>query len=286
MARLHPDTAENPSTAAPAGSGPWQHELDFAITQAAAIGDLLTGARPAPATVKPDGTPVTTIDVAGNTLFSQALQARFPHDLLLAEEDTPPDYGPHPGRVWVLDPTDATWLLAAGIPLSAVSVALVVDGTPVLGVVRDPHTHRIFTAVAGGGAACNNRPLHVNQAQHLTGACLALPGGQVPALDSAGLLHAAVRAGADLVTTGSAVQDGLFVPAGLAAGYVYPYTSPWDIAALAVLTTEAGGHVTDLHGNPQRYDNHINGAIITNGALHPHLLGLVTTHLRQQTPGT
>jgi fructose-1,6-bisphosphatase/inositol monophosphatase family enzyme len=202
---------------------------------------------------------------------------------MLGEEDLDPAFGPHPGRVWVLCPVDGTHLLADGIPLSVVSLALVEDGLPVLGIVHDPHTGRTLTAIRGGGAFCDGIPLHVSASPALCGVRLALPGGPVPGLDTARLLAAAIDAGADLVTTGSAVYDGTLVALGHAAGYVYPYQGPWDVAALAVLVTEAGGRVTDLRGRSQRYDARVHGAIASNGIVHDELVRIVVDHLAMVT---
>jgi fructose-1,6-bisphosphatase/inositol monophosphatase family enzyme len=74
---------------------------------------------------------------------------------------------------------------------------------------------------------------------------------------------------------GAVTRVGLRIARATRAGAVYPYTSPWDMAAVALLTTEAGGRCTALDGTAQRYDDHVRGAIVSNGAIHDDLVNLV-----------
>ncbi|WP_431935744.1 inositol monophosphatase family protein [Micromonospora sp. RP3T] len=249
-------------------------DLDFALQLARDAGALMRAGVGATATRKVDGTPVTVVDQQINDMVAAAVAARGA-DRMLGEEDRHHPSGPHRGRVWVCDPIDGTWLYAAGVPGSVFSLALVDDGAPVVGVVHDPWTDRTVRAVAGGGAYLNGAPLRVNDAAELAGACLALPGGRVDTLDAAAVFGRAVNAGADVVTIGSAVHDALLVALGFAAAAVYPYTSQWDMAAVAVITAEAGGRITNLAGERQRYDGPILGAVVSNGHLHDRVLELL-----------
>ena len=52
-----------------------------------------------------------------------------------------------------------------------------------------------------------------------------------------------------------------------------------DIAAVKIIVEEAGGKVTDMFGNEQRYDGSINGAIVSNGVVHDEILGIIKKHL-------
>lgn len=248
--------------------------LQFAVLTALKAGRMMRSNLGAAATTKVDGTPVTPIDRDINSMVGSAVAARG--ELMLGEEDD--RHGdPTPGQVWVCDPIDGTWLYAAGVPGSVFSLALVDNGNAVLGVVYDPWTDRLIHAVTGSGAFVNGRPTVVNTAGAIAGACLVLPGGAVRPFDARRLFAQAVDLNADVLTTGSAVHDAVMVPLGFAAGTVYPFTSPWDMAAVAVIVAEAGGRITDLRGAPQRYDSPIKGAVISNGLIHDHLLSLVAT---------
>jgi fructose-1,6-bisphosphatase/inositol monophosphatase family enzyme len=254
-------------------------DLAFGRRLAARAGQMIRAGLGAQASTKGDGTPVTDVDKRVNAFVAEEVAERG--DAMLGEEDAQ-HVEPVGGRVWVCDPVDGTWLLTAGVPLSVFSLALVEDGRPVVGIVHDPWTGRMIYAVDGGAARSvdlwgvgHGRPIRVNTTAHVPGACLVLPGGRVDAFDAGRLNHLAIGMGCDLITTGSAVHDASMVAVGFAAAAVYPYTSPWDMAAIAVITTAAGGRITDLYGQPQRYDREIRGAIISNTLVHAEMLELV-----------
>jgi fructose-1,6-bisphosphatase/inositol monophosphatase family enzyme len=247
-------------------------DLQFAIHLARRAGEVMKSHLGAPAEMKADGTPVTRIDRQINAMVGDAVLARG--DLVLGEEDAH-HTGATAGRLWVCDPIDGTWLYAAGVPGSVFSLALVDDGVPVLGVVNDPWTGRLIHARAGQGAFVDGQRTTVNAAADVAGACLVLMGRRVPALDTVRLVAQALEADAAVVSSGSAVHDAVMVALGFAAGTVYPYSSPWDMAAAAVIVTEAGGRISDLDGAAQRYDGPINGAVISNGRVHDQLVRMV-----------
>lgn len=249
-----------------------QNEMTFAVSVALQAGRTMRSGHGTAAEIKEDGTPVTRIDEEINQAVAVAVAGRG--EKMLGEEDAV-HAAPTAGRVWVCDPIDGTWLFAAGIPGSVFSLALVEDGLATLGVIYDPWTDRLITANTGGGAHLNGRPITVNDAADLNGACLALPGSPSRQIRVGPLLAHAVDSGADVVTTGSAIGDALMVPLGFAAGAVYPYTSPWDMAAIAVITAEAGGRITNLRGKDQHYDADIAGAVVSNGLVHDQLLAAV-----------
>lgn len=253
-------------------------ELTFAIDTAKRIGDLVHGSSgPLAATVKQDGTPQTRLDVAGNELFHTAVRETWAEhgDCALGEEDIAEDRAiPQGTRLWICDPFDGTWLLPFGLPYTVVSIALVCDGQPLVAVVHDPHAGRTFTAIRGQGAHLNGGPVTVNDVGSFDGQVLMLPGGNAGDLDVAAMHANAIRAGADVMTVGSVINDATHVILGFAAGMVYPYSSPWDMAAVALLVTEAGGQISALDGTVQRYDGPLRGAIVSNGRVHADLIDL------------
>ncbi len=263
----------------------------FAEMVAKRIGVMIRKAGPQQTRPKGDGTPQSCLDVDGNSLFHILVAEKRPDDFALGEEDVDGRRKfPDGARVWVCDPVDGTWLLPLGLPYTVVSVALVVGGIPVVGVVYDPHTDRLFTAARGAGAHLVDhrgveRRLAVDSNAELAGSVVVMPcgmvGGGVAGLDVAQLHRAAIDAGADLITVGSAVHDATLVATGFAAGMVYPYVSPWDMAAINVIVTEAGGDMTDIDGAYQLYDRAINGAIVAaNPAVRGQLVRLVRTYRR------
>ena len=111
---------------------------------------------------------VTEADHLSEALILDAIRARYPGDALLAEETgehkaaagEPPTSGR--GRAWIVDPLDGTVNYANGIPSFCVSIALVVDGRPTVGVIRDPTRSETYAATADGPATLNGRPIHAS----------------------------------------------------------------------------------------------------------------------------
>jgi fructose-1,6-bisphosphatase/inositol monophosphatase family enzyme len=185
-----------------------------------------------------------------------------------------------PNGRWVIDPIDGTWLYAKGALNSMLLAALVrPDGVPVAGVAYNFMADDMFTAYTGGGAFLNGQPIRVSQYGEIAGGCFSIPGNVVPAFDTVGLFGELVGRNCDIVISGSAGYDAVQVALGFAAGYVHPYSSPWDIAVIKLLVEEAGGKVTSLRGREQRYDDEIDGALVTNGLVHDELLKVVSRRL-------
>lgn len=254
-----------------------QNEMTFAISIALHAGRTMRSGLEA-AALKDDGTSVTDIHKTINEDVAAAVAARG--EQMLGEVGS--NYVPSSGRVWVCDPVDDTLLFAAGMPGCMFSLARVDDGKPTLGVIYDPWTDRLITASTGNGAHLNGRPITVNHTTNLAEACLALPGRPAHQLHVGPMLARVIEAGADMVTTGSAVSDAVMVALGLAAGAVYPCTSPWDMAAVAIVTTEAGGRITNLRGEDQHYDTAIYGAVLSNRRIHDELIDTVRGFIKSQ----
>lgn len=176
----------------------------------------------------------------------------------------------HHGRVWVCDPLDGTGMFAAGAPLAMVSLALVEDGVPIVAAIRDPFTRRTFSAVRGDGAFCEGRRLRVCSASTLSSARVTVFGSAL----TQPVVSGVIRQGGDTLSTGSVVHDATLVALGAAVASVFPYRSPWDMAAVSLLVTEAGGRCTDLAGRKQRYDREVYGAVLSNGRVHDAVVAL------------
>ncbi len=111
--------------------------------------------------IKSDGSPVTNADLAVNKIVQDTLLAAFPHDAWLSEES--PDNGArhHTQRVWILDPIDGTKPFIKSLPHYTISLALIDQGQPVLGVIFNPATQEYFCAIQGQHAMLNGQPIHV-----------------------------------------------------------------------------------------------------------------------------
>ena len=194
-------------------------------------------------TMKPDGSPVTPHDRETDERLIAGLLAVFPdHGAVSEEQDR---LAPGTEWTWVLDPIDGTSNFIAGLPYWCVSVALCLEGSPVLGVVEAPAIARRFTAVAGGGAfetgGAQVERLSVRGGVGLHDREMA----HVPGLYSGGAARDLYADGARLNARvmGASALDLALVARGVAPVAVQLGPHVWDIAAGALLVVEAGGAV-------------------------------------------
>src|SRR4029079_1050727 len=127
---------------------------------------------------------VTEADHLSEALILDAIRDRYPADAILAEEtgEHKAKAGEAPtsgrGRVWIVDPLDGTVNYANGIPVFCVSIALVIDGLPSVGVIHDPSRTELFSAIAGRGAWLDGIAIRLPDKQRLIDAVVSvsLPG--------------------------------------------------------------------------------------------------------------
>ncbi len=221
---------------------------------------------------KGDGSPVTLADEAINALVLESAAHTYPDDGVIGEEGSSP--ASSTGRIWVCDPIDGTIPFTFGIPTNLFSLALVVDGEPVLGILYDPYLDRLYEGTQGQGASVNGLPIRVSEAP-LSGAFVALHAAQFGLLDNAAVMADAINRGLRALSLASFTYEGALVASGQLAACVFGGESVWDLAAVKVIVEESGGMVTDLHGNPQRYDGPVNGGLVSNGVAHEALVEFI-----------
>lgn len=229
---------------------------------------------------KENNTPITVADTTINEMVIERIKAVFPDHGVHGEEGS---YQLGQEWMWVCDPVDGTLPFSNGLPLSTFSLALVRSGTVQLGVIYDPFNDRLWHAQKGEGAFLNGKPVHVNKSDSLQNSRIdcevwaSKKHTDQLVIPAPGLRDVLLDAGAQPVVLSSAVIGGALVACGDFSGLIFCVKKPEDIAALKVIVEEAGGRVTDLRGNDQRYDQGINGAIVSNGVLHDQLLKAVTS---------
>ena len=225
------------------------------------------------AQAKSDGSPVTIADTEIDSLVVEAVKSAYPEHAVLSEEG---DISPTPAEyTWVCDPLDGTLPFTFGVPISMFSLALVKNGTPILGVMYDPYQDRMYHAIKGKGAYLNGEKISVSNQANAATNHVALPGSAEELLDSGGLLHEAIKRQIKTFTFVCVTAEAALVATGQIVANIYGHNSPWDIAAIKVIVEEAGGKVTSLSGDEQRYDQPIKGAIVSNGRVHDELVSLV-----------
>ncbi|HLB60021.1 MAG TPA: inositol monophosphatase [Patescibacteria group bacterium] len=228
---------------------------------------------------KPDDTPVTETDLSINQMVIREVRKAYPDHSVLAEEGSDLKKGAQ--YVWVCDPIDGTIPFSHGIPTCVFSLALVKDGVPVVAVVYDPFMDRLFTAEKGNGAKLNGKTIHVSPAKTLKNAVVGVRVWKFfQRFDFPDAMHNLDHQ-YDVIPINlmSVIYEGVLVACGELAATFYQHVYAHDVAALKLIVEEAGGKVTDLFGNEQRYDGKIKGAVISNGWVHEKLVRMTRNAL-------
>ena len=219
--------------------------------------------------LKADDTPVTQADREAEQAIVEILRRAFPDYGVLGEE-----FGGSGSKDmrWIIDPIDGTKNFVRGIPIWATLIALEERGEVTVGVIHNPVSGDLYTAVRGDGAFLNGERIRVSDVGRLDRAALLHAG--LRTLRTAGCWEPFVR----LVDAterqrgfGDYVGYGL-VAEGKAEIYVEVDLKPWDLAPCRLLVEEAGGRFTDLDGRPTIYTG---SAVATNGRLHDAVLALL-----------
>ena len=219
--------------------------------------------------------PVTETDRASETHIVQRLQAAFPDHHILAEEEGG-DALRTPGALWIIDPVDGTNNFAHGFPHIGISIALVVDSVPQIGVIYDPLRDECFAARYGAGATLNGDPIQVSAVERLAQSFLAtgFPYDRRVAKDNNVLrLDHFLRRSQGVRRAGAAVLDLAYVACGRFDGFWEIALSPWDVAAGILIVHEAGGEVTDFEGAPFPLDGE--EIVASNGVVHEAMLRVI-----------
>ncbi len=221
---------------------------------------------------KKDTSPVTEADLAINSLLIKRVKELFPKHSVLGEEESCMIEGSE--YVWVCDPIDGTIPFSLGLPIATFSLALVHNGEVILGVVYDPFCDRLFYAEKGKGSYLNNKKIHVSDHPTLNKARIEFEMWNRSKYDLQPLINELKKFNPVLVRFASFANPSALVGAGEFTATIFPHTSVQDVAAIKIIVEEAGGKVTDLFGNEQRYDQPINGVLVSNGILHDQLVDL------------
>ncbi len=213
---------------------------------------------------------VTKADLLANRMILKTIRSRFPSHAILSEESG--RGGRRSPYTWVVDPLDGTTNFTLKQPFFAVSIGLVHDDRPVLGVVYSPMLDELFSAERGKGARLNGRRLKVSPTSALSRAFLTFCyGSRIPDLKRAIRLFTSLKlSGQDLRQFGSASLESAYVAAGRTEAIIIPGAHAWDVAAGAIIVEEAGGRVTDFQDRPWTLQSR--DYLATNAALHPALL--------------
>ena len=239
-------------------------ELSIAKEAAVEAGNLILGYYKADYEIKDKGyhNPVTTADHASDARLKEILTQANPEYGWLSEETVDSKERLNRERVWVVDPLDGTKEFIEGVPHFVVSIALVENGFPVLGVLYNPVSKELFSAARDQGAMLNDEPIQCSS-KNTTDEMVILNSRSET---KKGLWTAYQNSFSELKAIGSvAYKLGL-----TASGQADMFASlrpknEWDICAGNCIINEAGGKLIDLNGAPRLYNQ--DDTLITPGLI-------------------
>ncbi len=230
---------------------------------------------------------VTEVDLECERMCRSVLATRYPDHDVLAEELGVTPAGAAPSRFrWIFDPLDGTTNYAHGLPIFSSSLGLEVDGELVVGAIYDPSRRELFSAERGSGAWLNGERLRVSDAAQVIDALLVTGfpyDVQTRPEALVGLFTAFLTRARAVRRLGSAALDLAYVAAGRFDGFWEQQLRPWDMAAGALLVTEAGGRVTKLDGSAFRVED--GSLLASNGVLHPALVEIASDYQARRATG-
>lgn len=198
---------------------------------------------------------VTETDKACEELIFTQLKLTFPSHELIGEETSAENGTPAltDAPTWVVDPLDGTTNFVHKFPFVCVSIALVINKTPVVGVVYNPIMNELFTALQGQGAYLNGQRIYVSDQELIGNAILATEVGtkrDKKTVDrTTNMINSMLFQVRSVRLSGSCAMNLCGVACGrLDMFYEIGFGGPWDVAGGALIVQEAGGQIFDPSG--------------------------------------
>lgn len=253
--------------------------LPIALEAARRAADRIRTQDPGHLTLKGDRDMATEVDYAVENELREFLGKETPDIGFLGEENG--GVSATHATAWVLDPVDGTANFIHGLPLYAVSLALVEDGIPILGAVFLPRLEWRYWAAQGSGAWCDDHRLTASTTTRAADAIVSLGdyavGHQAEQKNQRrfAVTQQLAQRAQRIRMLGSAAIDLCWVASGKLDACVLLSNKPWDTAAGAIIAREAGALVIDIHGQPHTMA--ANSVLATGPALANELLEIVSS---------
>ena len=251
--------------------------LSAAWEAANAAGEIIREEWEQPRTIEYKGAIdlVTSVDRDVERKIIGVLRRDFPDHAVLAEEAAELDGRASEYR-WIVDPLDGTTNFAHGYPHIGISIALEQQGEVILGLVYDPLRRECFRAVKGRGATLNGRLICASKIDDLDKSLLATGfpyDRREKADDYLVYFKAFLTRCQGIRRAGSAALDLCYVASGRLDGFWELKLKPWDVAAGALIVTEAGGGLSDFSGKPLSIYG--SETLASNGLVHKQMIGVI-----------
>lgn len=215
--------------------------------------------------------PVTALDRHSQEMIVETLSKKYPDHGIIAEEDDLRKAGD--SARWIVDPLDGTVNYLHGSPMYGVSIALEVDDELRVGVVHAPTLGETYYAEKGGGAFRDGKPIRVSGTskpiESLLATGFAYRRSETTHNNLENFSRLALKA-RGMRRMGAAALDFCYVASGVLDGHWELFLAPWDVAAGALIISEAGGKVTDFSGGDDfLFSNNI---VASNGLIHDFII--------------
>jgi len=222
--------------------------------------------------------PVSLVDYASNDIIIRHISRAFPRHRILSEESEEAldaTIGKEP--TWIIDPLDGTSNFIAGIPIFGLSVVLVENRIPQVGLIYDPTHNEMFVAERGKGTKLNGKKIFVSDRDVVKGAMLFAGRGyrQDDRFRHGKVIYALEKQTTYFRRLGSATVMLASVAAGRADSVILTGNKPWDTVAGVLLVEEAGGRVTDYCG--KKWTISRPDVVATNGDIHSKIISITKT---------
>lgn len=249
----------------------YEKELEFAKNMAREAGEIMLKYFDAnqKTEFKEDNSPVTIADKMINSLVIEKLTIAFPEDGVIGEEESNTEYGM--GRKWFCDPIDGTNAYVLGLPTAMFSLALIVDGKPVVGIAYSPFLNKMYSGVKGEKSLCNDEIISVSDLDLRQGV-VGISGSKVKAFIGHDYFNKMMADKVNFSCITGTVFKVCLVACGKLAACAGFGVSPHDVAAVQVILEGSGGIMTTPDGTELDYSNHFSGALISNKASRDQLI--------------
>jgi myo-inositol-1(or 4)-monophosphatase len=217
---------------------------------------------------------VTDADIASQELITAAILAEYPDHGFLAEEADKDLPGPK-DITWIIDPIDGTINYNSRKPFYCVSIGILMDGEPMLGVIYDPIHSELFSSVIGKGCSLNGKPIHCAKNNALLeDATIGFDWDILPEfrMKTSEVLAQMINKTRTVNVFGSASLALAWVASGRMDGYFKFNIDVWDAIPGLLMIREAGGKVTTHKNTYWVWKSEDKTFLASNGTLHTSLL--------------
>ncbi len=197
---------------------------------------------------------VTKYDKKIQDILYEEIHSIMPDAHFVGEEDRQDTVDS--GYAFIVDPIDGTANFVKGYKCSVVSVGLLLDGKPHMGIIYNPYMNEMFTALDGEGAHLNGKRIFASEHKLSEGISLFGTSPYYADLRKKTFILAEKVCGyaTDVRRSGSAAWDLCNIAAGRAEAFFEMILSPWDYAAGACIVAQAGGRITKMDGSPLEFN--------------------------------